>query len=317
MSDTASLSVIIVNYNTASLVLAHIEAIRQEIRSFTNAHIFVVDNASPDGDLQILQGALDGVTDATVIDAGRNLGFAGGNNLAYSRVKAQGTDYVLVLNPDAKPLPNSIVRLASFLDENQKAAIAGAQIVDPSGTLSPSYFQFPTIARELAGVSDTGFIKRLVGAAHDYSKKADTAIRVDWVSGSAFVLRQSALDQFMDDGFFLYYEETDMMRGLHREGWEIWHCPDAEVMHIGGVATGVQPAREARRRMPEYWFDSWRRYFVKNHGRPYALAAAIAKMSGLIIAYVGGFLRGVPVRYPEKYLSDIFRQCFLATLMGR
>lgn len=108
-----------------------------------------------------------------------------------------------------------------------------------------------------------------------------------------------------------------MMRGLHREGWEIWHCPDAEVMHIGGVATGVQPAREARRRMPEYWFDSWRRYFVKNHGRPYALAAAIAKMSGLIIAYVGGFLRRVPVRYPEKYLSDIFRQCFLATLMGR
>lgn len=65
--------------------------------------------------------------------------------------------------------------------------------------------------------------------------------------------------------YFLYYEETDFCLQAKRAGWSCWRVPESRVMHMAGQSTGVTTPG-ARKRLPQYWFESRRRYFIKNHG---------------------------------------------------
>ena len=66
-----------------------------------------------------------------------------------------------------------------------------------------------------------------------------------------------------DEGFFLYYEETDLCRRAVSAGWQVWFVPGSRVVHHEGASTGI---RNWKRRRPRYWYESRRRYFVKAFG---------------------------------------------------
>jgi GT2 family glycosyltransferase len=72
-----------------------------------------------------------------------------------------------------------------------------------------------------------------------------------------------------DDGFFLYFEEVELMWRLHRAGWSLRHQPRSRVRHVGGAATGVNVRPGNDRflpRRPRYWYESRRRFFVRTRG---------------------------------------------------
>ena len=52
------------------------------------------------------------------------------------------------------------------------------------------------------------------------------------------LVRRAAVDQVggVDESFFMFSEEVDWQYRMHRAGWEVWFCPDAEVVHVGGVS---------------------------------------------------------------------------------
>jgi N-acetylglucosaminyl-diphospho-decaprenol L-rhamnosyltransferase len=81
-----------------------------------------------------------------------------------------------------------------------------------------------------------------------------------------------------DDGFFLYFEEVELMHRLRRAGWDVLHAPDSRVMHIGGAATGV--ISTMRKPMPSYWFKSRRRFFTRAYGPKRAWLASAAWLAG-------------------------------------
>ena len=84
------------------------------------------------------------------------------------------------------------------------------------------------------------------------------------------MLRAEALREtgLFDDGFFLYYEEVELMHRLHGAGWTIRHVPQSRVVHIEGASTGVGAAT-VEEPLPAYWYQSRRRYFalVRRPGR--------------------------------------------------
>lgn len=113
------------------------------------------------------------------------------------------------------------------------------------------------------------------------SIQAAQAVEVPWVTGAAVMLRTAALRQtgLFDDGFFLYFEETDLMRRLRRAGWAVWHEPAARVVHAGGAATQIRDPGTGlphAKRMPRYWYESHRRYFALAGGSGAAIAAGLA-----------------------------------------
>ncbi len=120
---------------------------------------------------------------------------------------------------------------------------------------------------------------------------------------------------FFDPDFFLYYEEVDLMRRTGLAGWETWHVAEAEVVHLEGVATEVRSGEAERRRRPAYWYESWRLYFTKAYGRPYALVVACAWGLGGLLNQLLARLRGKQVAVPLHFLTDLWGEV-LRPLIG-
>ncbi len=315
------IATIIVNYATAEILLAHLDKIICAHRGFDDWRIFIVDNASPDDEYSLLQHRLTSdqqYEKVELINAGANLGFAGANNIAYGRAVRAGAEYVFFLNPDAYPDPQSISTLYDFLKATPEAAIAGARLVNEAGQNASCCFQFPTAWIELASEAQLRLIDRLALRKSVTPPLSHAPLKTDWVSGAAFMLRVSATpSELMDPEFFLYFEETDLMLRLHRQGWETWHVPASRIVHIGGVATGVQHDQPATRAMPAYWFDSWRRYYHKNYGGLYAVSVGIAKFTGLLIYNAKVLLLGRKNGKPTGYTADVFSRCIIANFTDK
>lgn len=130
---------------------------------------------------------------------------------------------------------------------------------------------------------------------------------VGWVTGAAFMARRRAVEKAgnFDPAFFLYYEEVDLMRAVTLAGGQVWHVAEAEVIHAEGTSTGVSSA-EARKRRPAYWYDSWRIYFLKNHGRVGALTVAALKILGAVLNHALSRLRGKTPAAPLHFLHDFW-----------
>jgi hypothetical protein len=94
-----------------------------------------------------------------------------------------------------------------------------------------------------------------------------------------------------DTGFFLYFEEVELMHRMKQAGWSIRHVPKSRVMHIGGASTGVTDSPpEEEKAMPGYWYDSRRRFFTLTRGRDYAKRASLAWLAGARFGRLAGVL---------------------------
>ena len=126
------------------------------------------------------------------------------------------------------------------------------------------------------------------------------------------MLRTAALRAtgLFDEGFFLYFEETDLMRRLRRAGWSIWHEPAARVVHAGGAATQIRdPATGLPRpqRLPRYWYESRRRYFALDHGRGYALLCSLALLAGTGLFRLRQAVMPRPDHSTRRLVRDMLR----------
>ncbi|MBX3707318.1 MAG: glycosyltransferase family 2 protein [Pseudomonadales bacterium] len=264
---------IIVNFRTAELTLRALETLLKESGCLDHAHAIIVDNDSGDGSYEaIAEGVRSkAVGDlVTVLQSGRNGGFAFGVNTGIRHAIETGMtpDAIYLLNSDAFPDPGSLRRMVSFLDENPRAAIVGSYVHGMEGEPHCTAFRFPTILGEVVGNLRPGRILPFLRPFEIPIPIPSETTRVDWVAGASMLIRMSVIDRIglFDEGYFLYYEETDFCRRAADAGLETWYLPEASVSHVGSASTGLQ--RLNRRRAP-YWFESRSRYFRRHHGYLY------------------------------------------------
>src|SRR4030095_12684385 len=111
----------------------------------------------------------------------------------------------------------------------------------------------------------------------------------------------------------LYFEEVDLCWRAARAGWESWYVPGARILHDAGASTGARAGRELARRTPRYWFESRRRYFLKNRGRAVCLLADLAWAGGNALWNLRRVLARAPLREPLGFWGDFVR----FNLLGR
>jgi GT2 family glycosyltransferase len=302
----ATVLTVILNWRTAAMTLRAAEAARAAMAGVDGA-ITIVDNDSQDGSFEALTAATRDWPLTRVVQAGRNGGFGAGNNAGIRAGLPGGArpDYVYLLNSDAFPAPDAIRALRDWMEAHPGAGAAGSHVHGLDGVAHETAFRFPSIASEFEGAARLGPVSRLL-ARHRVVMPLPTApARVDWVAGASVMIRQDALDAagLFDETFFLYFEETDLCRRLAAAGWPVFYVPAARVAHIGSETTG------ARRwtRTPGYWFDSRWHYFVKNHGRAYALAATLAHLAGGLVWRLRRLIQRKPPADPPGFLTDLAR----------
>lgn len=317
------IAVVVVNYGTATLAIQAVQSILSRQHGGRVVTVHVVDNASPGDDAARLAEAhaARGWGEAVTLWPEReNHGFGRGNNVALEALVRQEPppDAVFLLNPDAQLENEAIDILAATLEADPQAAAAGCQVLRPDRTPVTAAFRFPGPVNELVRTANLTVLWRLCRARLAYLEPDHPAGPVDWVSGSSVMFRFEALLQtgFFDPGFFLYYEEVDLMRRLRARGWRVLHAPEAQVVHEEGSATGVRDRRARRQRDPAYMYQSWTHYFARAYGRAGALTIALSMWGAAGVNVLHRRLRGLEPSLPSHFFADHWRYVLRPLLTG-
>jgi GT2 family glycosyltransferase len=247
----------------------------------------VTDNDSGDGSADKISSAIarEGMGAwARCEPLPKNGGYAYGNNApirgALSRIDPP--EFVLLLNPDTEILPGAINALLDFMRAHPECGIAGSRLEDERGGVHCSAFNFPSAWSELDRGLELGIVTKLLKDRTVQRPIPEQPCEVDWVAGASMLVRRQVFERvgLIDEAYFLYFEEVDFLLRAKRAGFRTFYVPQSRVVHHMGASTGVTDEKAPPRRIPTYWFDSRRRYFVKNHGLTHAALADSAFLLG-------------------------------------
>jgi GT2 family glycosyltransferase len=252
VASHVDIDVIVVAYNSRQTLRACVEPLTR----LPWVDMIVVDNASPDDSVAVVEDL-----PARIIHARHNGGFAYGCNIG---IRAGSAEFVLLLNPDATIDEVSLAVLVDALREDAALAGVGPRTIDEDGRLLYTQRRFPRLRSTF---SQGLFLHRAapLAAWSDEVVRDPTAYerpgRPEWVSGCCVLLRREAIASVggLDEGFFLYSEETDLFRRLADAGWHTGFEPRAQARHAGhgsASANATEPIRAA----------SHVRYARKHHG---------------------------------------------------
>lgn len=166
----------------------------------------------------------------------KNIGFSRANNLGW-QIVGQDADFVLFLNPDAFPSPNSLELSLSFLNEHQEIGGIGGRLLG-----------FDAQCGQPAGLLDsTGVFRKWYGCWHDRDQgQPDSGQRnvreeVPALCGAFLFCRNAALKQaalpggaVFDPDFFMYKEDIELCLRLRKKGWRLVYLPEIVVYHCRG-----------------------------------------------------------------------------------
>jgi len=229
------ISICIVSWNVRRLLLKCLESVRRELAE-TTGEAFVVDNASRDGSAAAAAAAYP---EFQHLPNDSNRGFAAACNQAMRRARGR---YILLLNPDAVLSPGCLAGMVAFLDRFPQAGGGGCRQLNPNGSLQPSVRTFPNLLSGLDQFTVLGRLgilrpwrRKYLAAGFDYSR----AGRVEQPMGAALFLRRQAVENtgWMDEGYFLYFEEVDLCWRLAQAGHPMYYNPAVFVTHYGGAST--------------------------------------------------------------------------------
>jgi GT2 family glycosyltransferase len=306
------LLIVIVNYRSASLTIDCLRSVQTELSRLTDGvKVVITDNKSPDDSIQQLQGAIaenhwSGW--ASVQPLEKNGGFAYGNNAAIAAALSgpDKPEFILLLNPDTIVRDGAISELLNFMQANPTVGIAGSRLEDPDGTPQRSAFRFHSIAGEFERGIRMGVFSKCLSSKMIAPPVPAQAGPCDWVAGASMIVRREVFESvgLMDEQYFMYFEEVDFCLAAARGGWPCWYLPSSRVVHLVGAVSQLSDNRKHRSRRPAYWFESRRRYFVKNHGWLYAAAADLAYLFAHATWRLRRFLQQKEDTDPPKLLTD-------------
>lgn len=318
LNPSTSVLVVIVNYRTAPLTIDCLRSLEPEVLSRAGTQVVVVENDSPDDSAEKIEAAIEtnGWSEwASLVPSGYNGGYAYGNNVAIRPALAAENppSYFLLLNPDTQVRAGAISALVEFLEQHSEVGIAGSSFENQDGSLWPIAFRFPSVLSEVEAGLRLGVVTKLLGNWAVPRTMEQTETTVDWLPGASMMIRREVFESvgLMDENYFLYYEETDFCLQAKRAGWSCWYVPQSRVMHIAGQSTGVTVRDSRPKRLPKYWFDSRRRYFVKNHGWFYAVVADTFWALCYTTWRMRRVIQGKPDNDPPQLLGDFIRNSVL------
>lgn len=259
--EPIDLAIVIVNWNGRDLLARCLRSIAATAGDLRYA-VYVVDNGSTDGSREMVRAEFPSVL---LREPEANLGFAGGNNVALRAILAgaEVPPYILLLNPDTIVQEGALQALVHAMAADPTMGMAGALLLNEDGSFQASYVDFPTLGQEFMIL--TGLGRKLKGSWYpSYSLRESAEQRAaDYVIGACMLVRSAALAQvgLMDEGFFMYSEETDWCYRFHKAGWRVTFVPQSVIIHLGGGST-----RQVRAAMLVELYRSRVRFFRKHYG---------------------------------------------------
>jgi GT2 family glycosyltransferase len=222
-----NVSIVILTWNGKTDTLQCLESIQK--LDYPNHHGILVDNGSTDGTVAMVREQFAGIR---IIENGRNLGYAEGNNIGIRYALAQGADYIFILNNDTVVDTGAVKELIAAAREHPDAAVFSPKIYcyDPSNQIMFAGARWDAERAML----------RYIGLGEEEKGHYESLSETEAANGAAMLLRADVISAvgYFDPRFYLIFEETDWSSRVRRHGYKILFVPTAKVWHKGSVSFG-------------------------------------------------------------------------------
>ena len=282
-SQQPMVSIVSVNYDQPEVtceMLASLEKV-----TYPNFETLIVDNASPTKSPNIIK---EKYPEIQLIISKKNLGFAGGNNIALKQAKG---DYVLLLNNDTEVKPDFLESLVELMESDKKIGIVSSKIL---------YFYEDNVI-QYAGASPINPITSR-GSHYGYKEidngQLDEVTETAYPHGACMMIRKSVLEELglLYEGYFLYYEELDFAERVKRAGYKIYFQPNSSILHKESISTGKNSP------LKTYYMNRNRLLFVKRN------SSGITLFLGVIYFFLIPLLKNtIKYLFVKKHLSALYR----------
>lgn len=236
MDKKPIISIVIVNYNVAYFLEQCLNAVFKALEN-VNGEVFVVDNDSIDGSLEIVRKKFPEVH---LIANKENVGFSKANNQAMRISKGK---YVLLLNPDTVVEEDTFTKCLSFMESHTEAGGLGVRMIDGKGNFLPESkrgLPTPEVAfYKVFGISRLFPNTKRFGRYHlGYLNEFETN-EIEVLSGAFMLMRKEALDKvgLLDEAFFMYGEDIDLSYRITQGGYKNYYFPETQIIHYKGEST--------------------------------------------------------------------------------
>ena len=230
------LTVIIVNYNVKYFLEQCLHSVMKACAK-VDAEIFVVDNNSVDGSVEMVQKKFPAVK---VIANKDNKGFSKANNQA---IQLSTGEYVLLLNPDTVVEEDTFEKMIRFMDAHSDAGGLGVKMIDGSGKFLPESkrgLPTPRVAfYKMFGLSKLFPRSKTFGKYHLSYLDRDKIHEIDVLAGACMMIRKTVLDKtgLLDETFFMYGEDIDLSYRITQAGFKNYYFPETRIIHYKGEST--------------------------------------------------------------------------------
>lgn len=208
-------SIVVLNWNGLEDTKKCLQSLKK--LKYKSVEVIVVDNGSTDGSKEYLKL----LKDIEYIDLPQNTGFTGGHIAGFNKSKG---DYIALLNNDVVVDPDWLGELLGVFHRHGDAAAVGGKAFlwnkhYPAYVGTNPFYSYQEVDM------NQGYTKTLMTGEEE--------CLVDSISGAALIIDKKKLEGvgYLDNNFFAYYEETDLLARLKRKGFNVYYCPTAYVWH--------------------------------------------------------------------------------------
>jgi len=221
------LSIILVTYKSEDNIIPLLDSLKESSGGYT-FEVIVVDNYPLDRSANL---AKQHTLKPIVLTNKENLGFAKAVNLG---IKKASGEYILLLNPDTKPVGKAIKYLVDFALAHPEMGAVAPTLLDYSGKIQPSCSKFPTILNAVK--HDFFGCKRCFNSYYP----GQSITKVEVAVMAAFLIPKGVIKKIgaLDERFFLYFEDIEYCRRLRDNGYPVYFYPKPKVKHIRGASGG-------------------------------------------------------------------------------
>ena len=293
MLPSLKLTASIVLYNTPR---TQIESILKSVFDSASIQILYIIDNSPNDKWRILEehSGENGITKIRYIH-NENLGYGASHNLAMYEAIENCSDYHVVLNPDIYFDSEVLLELAHYMNLNPDVGYILPKVTYPNGEIQYLCKLLPTpfdlIFRRF--MPKTKWISKVNERYELRHSGYDKIMNPPCLSGCFMFMRLSTLKEnnlFFDETFFMYCEDFDLMRRIHRVAKTVYY-PNVRIVHNHAKESyKSKKMLMAHVKSAVHYFNKWGWFFDKERNlMNKKILKEIEEMNCIEIFWGGGY----------------------------